>query len=257
MGEIKTAGVGFAYNGVETLRNVSLRIAKGSHTVITGPNGAGKSTLLKIMAGILQPKKGNVQLKGRELSAYPQKEKARLLAYVPSELNIPYNFSVRDMVLIGRAPHLKWWRGYGDYDFKCADKITAALGLTDVAHRPANSLSSGERQKVILAQALAQEPELLLLDEPTAHLDISRQTEVFEILSGLSSKGITVVSVTHDITLAARYCDSVLLLKDGTVYGHGGPAEIISETSLLDVYGIKTAIRKNGQALTIDILGTR
>lgn len=253
---LRAKDLGFSYGGKSVLREVSLRVEKGSFTAITGPNGSGKSTLLQVLAGLLPPQNGTVFLKGRAVGSYSARERAQVAALVPASVQLPFDFTVEETVFMGRAPKLGWWRGGSERDNAVIEAALARLGLRELRGRPVNSLSSGEQQKVFIAQALAQEPEVLFLDEPTSHLDITRQTGVFELLKTLAATGVAVIAVTHDIALAARHCREMVVLNEGSVYAQGRPEQIITEQLMCAVYGMRAQLRQGAGGFSLDILGT-
>ncbi|MFH1619673.1 MAG: ABC transporter ATP-binding protein [bacterium] len=240
---IEVQNLSFTYNGHDVLRQVSFSLEKSRFLGILGPNGSGKSTLLKNISGILPPRSGRVLLKNRPISDYTVKERARTASFLPSETFIPYDFTVLDIVMMGRSPLIKWWQDYAQADKKASLEALELAGVGGLERRSINSLSSGERQRVFLAQALAQEPEILLLDEPTSHLDISHQVDIFALLAKLTAeKGLAVIAVSHDITLTSQYCEKILLLKEGAVSAFGTPAETITAANIKKVYGVDAEI---------------
>ncbi len=256
MGIVRAAKISFSYGSVPLLTAVSLKAEKGAFTAICGPNGSGKSTLLRLLAGQLAPQAGEALLKCMPALSYSPYSRARIAALVPASMQLPFDFTVFETVLMGRAPKLSWWRDYSLRDIETANHSLTRLGILALRNRAVNSLSSGEQQKVFIAQALAQEPEILFLDEPTAHLDITGQAAVFELLKSLSASGMTVIAVTHDIALAAKYCKSIVLLKDGGVYAQGEPARVLTEETIADVYGVRAELRHAKTGILVDILGT-
>jgi len=236
----------FSDSDKNTLSDISFSIEEGSFFGIAGPNGSGKSTLLRILSGILTPSGGAVMMSDRLLTEYNTDKKSRIMAVMPAETFMPYNFSVREITIMGRAPHLKWWQEYSAQDEAIADDTLKNLKLDHLADRPLNSLSSGEKQKVFIAQALCQHPKILLLDEPTSHLDINRQAEIFNLLKTLSvEKAITVAVVSHDINLISQYCSSMILLKEGKTVATGAPSEIINSANMKKVYETDVTIYIN------------
>jgi len=234
------------YNGREVLHGVDLALWPGDFLGIIGPNGSGKSTLIKTLTGVLPVSRGTVRLAGRPLRDYAHRELARLLAVVP-QIHVPaFAFTVREMVEMGRHPYHRGFSGFNAEDQRAVEE---AIALTDVAHlqrRNVDALSSGELQRVTIARALAQRPRILLLDEPTAHLDISHQMEIFELLVRLNrEQGVAVLCVLHDLNLAAEYCDRLLLFSVGRVYATGSAAEVVTEEHLRAVYGTIVRVDAN------------
>ncbi|ROQ93186.1 ABC transporter ATP-binding protein [Desulfosoma caldarium] len=230
--------VSFAYGTIHALRRVSLSVAEGEFFIVAGPNGSGKSTLLKLMAGLERPASGFVELMGRSMALYRRRERARIIAYLPQTVPLDFPFTALEVVLMGRHPHRHLWPLEGPED---TAKAMEAMTRTAVAHlwnRPVTALSGGERQRVFLAQALCQEPRLLLLDEPTAALDPAHQVHLMDLLEELRrERRMTVVMVSHDINLAAMYGDRVLLLKGGRVVCQGTPEEVFTFRTLEETYG--------------------
>lgn len=228
--------VTFAYGANPVLRGVDLSLAAGQFAALLGPNGSGKSTLLRLMLGRLKPASGEVRLLGRPVSAVDGPERARQVGYLPQEVSATYPFTVAEVVVMGRWPHL----AFGLESAHDLDVARACLERTETAHlaeRSFGTLSGGEKQRVLLASVLAQEPRILLLDEPTAALDIHHQHEVMELLAGLADEGLAVCVVTHDLNLAARYCPQIWLLHDGRVAASGAPEAVLRAEVLSQVYG--------------------
>ncbi len=232
-----------AYDGREVLHGLDLAVAGGEFLGVLGPNGSGKSTLLRAITGVLPLTSGEVRLFGRPLRELKRREIARRVGVVPQAGATPFEFTVREVVGMGRSPHIGRLRGERDSDRAA---IEAALERTDtreLADRLISELSGGEAQRVIVARALAQEPELLLLDEPTAFLDLSHQIEVFELLRRLNrDEGMTVLCVSHDVNLASLYCDRLVLLRDGMVADEGRPGDVITPERIKEVYGASVLV---------------
>ena len=226
----------FSYPGRPVLDGVSLALAPGEVLAVLGPNGAGKSTLLRCLAGALTPK-GRVELGGRPLSDIPPTERARLLAFVPQHVPARLPLTVFEAVLMGRRPYLSWRPRPEDLD--AVWEALGMLGLSDLAAREFGEISGGQRQKVSLARALAQQSRLLVMDEPTSSLDLKHQMEVMALLCSLAEEQDTgVVLAVHDLNLAARFASRVLLLHRGRVFADGPPAEMLTEDSIREVYGV-------------------
>lgn len=240
---IRINGIEAGYNSRPILRGVSMDVAPGEWLGILGPNGSGKTTLLRTISGFLSPTRGGVYLEGRPLAQMSRLEAARRLAVASSSSSGAMDFTVGELVLMGRTPHLPRWSAEGPKDWAAVEKALAMTDAFHLAHRPAASLSAGEHQRVLLAAALAQEPAVLLLDEPTAHLDIHHQVEVMHLMERLRrEQGITVVSVLHDLNLAALFCDHVLLLKEGRIHALGAPWHVFTEENIRDVYQCQVQI---------------
>lgn len=226
------------YDARDVLRGVSLQLSAGEFLGVIGPNGSGKSTLIKALTGILPLRQGSVHLAGRPLQAYSSREHARLVAVVPQPSVPVFAFTVREMVEMGRHPHLGRFTSLGETDRRSVDE---AITLTDISHlqqRTVDQLSAGELQRVTIARALAQNPQVLLLDEPTAHLDIGHQMEVFALLVRLSrERHLAVLCISHDLNLAAEYCHRLLLFSEGRIVAEGDPTSVVTEELLRAVYG--------------------
>lgn len=227
--------------GARILHDLNFSIQTGDFIGIIGKNGAGKSTLLKSMRGFLTLDTGEVLLAGRNVREYTQRELARKIAYLQQQVELTFDYTVRDMVMAGRYPYKKWWQRQDGEDERI---IGACMRYTDVlamANRPIRALSGGQRQRVLLAKVLAQQTPVLFLDEPAAGLDLFYQEEIFRFCRELSLRGKTVVMVVHELNLADRYCNRLMLLKGGNILADGNPAEVLTDELLSAGYG--TAIR--------------
>jgi iron complex transport system ATP-binding protein len=220
------------------LRGVSCEVGRGEFLAVIGPNGAGKSTLLRAAAGLLRPKGGRVFLDGRPIESRPRREVARRLALVPQETTLAFPFRALEIVLMGRHPHLGPWQIEGAADRDLARRALERVGLAGFEGRRFHEMSGGERQRLVLARAIAQQAPILLLDEPTAFLDLRHQAAIYDILADLSAAGSAVVVVTHDVNLAGAYCRRALVLRDGRVRASGAPAEVFRRELLEEVYGV-------------------
>lgn len=238
--------VGYRYGPHWALRDVSMKIGAGELVGILGPNGSGKTTLLKIVDRILEPWEGTVSLRGQSVQAYSRTALARELAMVPQENPFQFAFSCLEVVLMGRFAHMGLFQFEGERDMAVALEAMEATHCADLAQRPINGLSGGEKQRVLLARALAQEPGLVLLDEPTSFLDLRFKKEIFELLSSLKKeRGLSLMIVSHDIDLSARYCDRIVLLDKGKVYAEGTPGEVLTARNVKAVYGCPVTVDKN------------
>lgn len=228
----------FAYEkGNDVFADVSGKVCAGAFTGIVGPNGAGKSTLLRVLCGLLRPRAGRVTLDGKHLRAFSGMERARRVAFLPQAVNPAFALTVFEVVCLGRYPHVGALGGLRRKDFDVAERCLAATTTDALRDRDFMTLSAGERQRVLLASILAQEPNLLLLDEPTSSLDIHHQIEIFALLRRLTDGGYGVAVVTHDLNLAARFCDEVLLLsEDHHVLASGKPDCVLTEERLSRAY---------------------
>ena len=234
------------------LRNVSLTIAAGEVLGILGPNGSGKSTLLKILMRILVPQLGTVEWFGQPPDAFSQSDVARHVAFVPQETQQAFPFTISEMVLMGRYPHhdRTWGLGWeSSHDRAVAMQAMRDLDVAHLGTRLITNVSGGERQRAVVARALTQEPEVLLLDEPTAFLDLHHQLDIARIIRRLNrERGLTVVLVSHDLNLASQYCDRLLLLREGEVVAMGTPEDVIVAASLEPVYGCSVLVDRHPQS---------
>jgi iron complex transport system ATP-binding protein len=234
------------YDSVKIVENVSFSVKTGNFLGILGPNGSGKTTLLKSISRILKPKKGTILLEDQDIYALKPVDIAKKLSVVSQGTTIAFSFSALDVVLMGRSPHLSRFASESEKDVEIAKKCMAYTGTLPLADRLITELSGGERQRVIIAKALAQEPQVLLLDEPTTHLDISNQLEIMDILKRLCNENkLLVVGVFHDFNLAAHYCDSLILLKDGKIFDAGKSEKVLTPKNIKSIFGIETLVKEN------------
>jgi iron complex transport system ATP-binding protein len=243
---LEAAGLSFAYGGRTVLVDVSLEVAPGEIVGVIGPNGSGKTTLLRALAGVLVPERGVVRLDGAGLARRPRREVARRLAVVSQDVGVEFPFSAIEVVLMGRAPHLRALALPRARDVAIARAAMATLEVADLEDRPLDRLSGGERQRVLLARALAQEPRVLLLDEPTTHLDLRHQASVCDVVQDLArERGVAVVAVLHDLNLAAMYCHRLVLLAAGRVARAGTPGEVLTAGVLERAYGARVHVGRS------------
>ena len=243
---VKVDDLHFGYDGEEILKGISLTLEKGEVLGVIGPNGSGKSTLLKLISGLIAPWKGDVLIKDRPVASYSRRDIAQIVASVSQEIERDFPFTVREVVAMGRAPYLGRFAIEGKGDRRVID---GALKLTDIDHygeRLPYQLSGGERQRMVIARALAQEPEVLLMDEPTSHLDLKHQVEINRLILGLKKeKRLGVVYVTHDLNIAAECCDKVVMLGKGEIRAEGSPFDVITSDNIEHVYGCPTLVDEN------------
>lgn len=239
---VEIEGLSFGYTGQALLYGVQARIERGEMVGLLGPNGSGKTTLLRLLSGVLRAQQGRIVLDGRELAAWGRRGVAQRVAVVPQELQVPFAFTVEQMVALGRTPYIKLFGTRTSQDLEIARAAMKIAEVDMLAGRVFNELSGGERQRVMVAMALAQQPRLLLLDEPTSHLDIKYQIEVLELVQRLNREtGVTVIAALHDLNLAARYFPRLLLFQRGIV-ADGGPAEVLEPHLLHRVYGVSVQV---------------
>lgn len=236
----------------QVLKNMTLTISSGEILGILGPNGSGKSTFLKVLMRILMPQQGTIELFGQSYDSLTQADISRRVAYVPQETQQAFPFTINEMVLMGRYPHHNrtWGLGWeGPQDRAVAIQAMKDLDVVHLGTRLITDVSGGERQRAVIARALAQEPEVLLLDEPTAFLDLHHQLDIARIVRRLNQeRGLTVILVSHDLNLASQYCDRVLLLKDGEISKMGRPQDVIKKESLEPVYGCEVLVDAHPQS---------
>lgn len=231
------------YDAVPALEGVSLEVAPGEFIGIVGPNGSGKTTLLRAIAGLIGPERGAVLLDGAPVASLTPRQIAARVASVPQRGGDGFGFTVFELVLMGRAPHLAALAPEGRSDLAAAREAMERTRTWHLRHRRADELSGGEHQRVLVARALAQAPRVLLLDEPTAHLDIRHQLEVMSLAAGLNRSGLTVIAALHDLNLAAMFCPHLVLLDRGRVAGSGAPVEILTRERIAAVYGVDVDVR--------------
>ena len=242
MSAISLERVTVTLGGREVVREVTAEIETGDWVALIGPNGAGKTSLLRAVAGLL-PCDGSVSLEGAPLAELGRRERAQRLALVPQEPRTPPWLTVAEYVLMGRTPYLRPLAREGDADHDAAARALSRLDLDELAERTLGTLSGGERQRVVVARALAQEASIVLLDEPTASLDIGHQQQALDLLDALrETEGLTLVAAMHDLTLAAQYADRVLLLDRGRVVADGAPADVLTEEALAQHYGARVRV---------------
>ncbi|HEU4658226.1 MAG TPA: ABC transporter ATP-binding protein [Capillimicrobium sp.] len=231
------------YDGRVVVDGLSLEIPRGLITVVVGANGCGKSTLLRALARLLKPRAGAVLLDGREIDRLPSKEVAKRLGLLPQSPSAPDGMTVEDLVARGRYPHQGLFRQWSERDEAAVEAALAATETTELRARPIDELSGGQRQRVWIAMTLAQETELLLLDEPTTFLDLAHQIDVLELLDGLvAERGRTVVMVLHDINQACRYADHLVAMCGGRIHAAGPPADVVDAAFIRDVFGLEAEV---------------
>jgi len=251
---ISIHNLAFAYDGdhQRVLDGLTMDLPAASITAILGPNGAGKTTLIHILLGLLKPYEGVISVAGKDLALYTRRELSRKIAFVPQSEYTAFDFSVLEYVLMGRAPHIRMLQLPSKEDLNHALEHIDALGLTHLAKRSILELSGGERQLVLIARALAQEPKLLLLDEPTTHLDLSNKGRILATLTELATRGVTVVFTTHDPEAAASTAGYLVLMKEGRILSSGPLDSILTAEGLSEAYGIPVrVVRVDGQPVIL------
>jgi len=225
------------YEKNEILKNISFNIEKGSFFIIIGPNGSGKTTLLKNIAGMEKFSNGNISILEKNLKKYSTRELAKKIAFVPQTVSLDFPFSVFEIVRMGRSPHLGLLGSESDSDIQTIKKAMKFTDIEHLAKRKIHQLSGGECQRTSIARAICQEPQIMLLDEPTAALDIGHQTKIMDLMEKLKKEqGMTIIMISHDVNLAALYADNILVLKDGEVISQGNPKDVITYETLEIAY---------------------
>ncbi|MFA5271410.1 MAG: ABC transporter ATP-binding protein [Candidatus Omnitrophota bacterium] len=243
---LKTQSVYGGYTKEPVIKGVSLQIEQGDFLGILGPNGGGKSTLLRLMSRALSPTQGSVILSGKDISKINSKAVAKKIAFIPQLTLINFSFTVWEIVLMGRIPHLSGVKPEGKRDFAVCEEALLSTDTVHLKNRKIDTLSAGECQRVIIAKALAQEPMLLFLDEPTSHLDIGHQVKILDLLADLNRKNnLTVVMVLHDLNLASEYCKKIVFLSNGEVFKEGSPQEVLTYQNIESLYNTVVVVNKN------------
>ncbi|MFP6663707.1 MAG: heme ABC transporter ATP-binding protein [Deltaproteobacteria bacterium] len=255
--KLEAQEISVLYGARRAIDGVSCALLPGELLGIIGPNGSGKSTLVRALAGVLQPDTGTVLLDGRPLADLGRRERARRIALVPQETRLSFPLSVRELVLLGRTPHTGRFGWEGAADFAIAERAMQRMDLAGLAGRPVAELSGGERQRVVLARAFAQEPRVLLLDEPTSFLDLRHTVILLDLVRDLCrEEGVALGIVLHDLNLAAMYCDRLLLLSEGKCHAEGAPGDVLRYDDLCEVYGTELYVAPNdvtGQTVVLPL----
>ena len=240
---LRVRDVHFAYGATPIIRGLDLEVEGGEMVAVVGPNGSGKSTLLKVISGFLKPDAGDLTWSGRDMPSLSPRERAQLVAVVPQSPHLPESFTALELALMGRTPYLGFLRGETKRDLAIVQEAMELTGIWEMADRTVGELSGGERQRVLIARALAQQAPLLLLDEPTASLDIGYQMAVLDTLRAAQSRrGRAIIVAIHDLTLAAQYCSRVALMKDGVFSAQGSPREVLTGENVFEGYGVRVSI---------------
>lgn len=234
---LSAENISFAYAGVPTLTEIDLALDGGALRALLGPNGSGKTTLLKILTGILPPARGAVKYEGVDIKTLSRREIARRVALVPQELNLQFAFTVRQMVMLGRTPHTSALGGPSKNDREIVERVMEMTETVEMRDRVITELSGGEQQRVVIAMALAQEPRVLLLDEPTVHLDINHQVEILDLVRKLNrERGLTVLATMHDLNLASLYFNDLVLLERGHIAAQGAPPDVLTAERIRAIF---------------------
>ena len=254
MVKLRIMGVEFSYGSEAVLKGVSIEIPQGEMLSIIGPNGAGKTTLLRCINRILKPRRGVIMINGQSIEGMSRREIAKRMGYVPQSTHQVFPNTVFDVILMGRRPHFAW--KCNEKDIEKVLETLKMLGIENLAMRDITELSGGQQQKVFIARALAQEPEILLLDEPTSNLDIKHQLEVMNIIKSITNeRGITAIMAIHDLNLASRYADRVIMMHEGRIFAVGSPEEVLTPKNIREVYGVEAEVLcgKDGKPLILPL----
>lgn len=252
---VRARHVSVGIDGTDILTDLSFHIESGRLVGLLGPNGSGKTTLLRCISGLV-PAEGSLDVLGRAVNTWRPRELARRLAFVRQAVSLSFDFTVSELVLLGRSPHKRWLQDYADEDFSRMKRALDRVDLSGFYDRSVHTLSGGELQRVFLAQALIQEADVLLLDEPTAHLDVHYQFEFMEVVRELVSRGRTVVAVFHDLEIAARYADALIILDRGRIAAEGLPGDVLTTDLIAEVFRMQACLRTSSDGmLRIEYLG--
>jgi iron complex transport system ATP-binding protein len=244
-------GLAFAYDDRPVFEGVDIRLEAGELVALVGPNGAGKSTLLHVLLGLLAPKSGSVTLAGQPIHGLSRSAIARKIAFLPQETRSDFAFTVRELVAMGRMPHLGRFRPEGPADVEAIERALERTATKAFSDRLVSELSGGERQRVVLARAIAQSTDVLLLDEPTSSLDVAHQLEVIELIRALVSSGKAAAIALHDLTLAARFADRVVVLAGGRIVAEGPPGAVITEALLEEHFRIRARVDRTEEGVIV------
>lgn len=239
---LQVENLSYSYGMDGAVDNVSLHVGKGEFVGLIGPNGSGKSTVLKNVYRALKPDSGVIKLDGEDLHTMSYKKSALKMAVVGQEHDIPFDFSVEEIVAMGRSPHKRLFDIDNDDDKYMVHHALEHLGMQNMAKRSYQNLSGGEKQRVIIARAIAQESDFLIMDEPTNHLDVSYQMQIFDFIERLD---VTVLSAIHDLNMAALYCDRIYVMKKGRIVLEGTPEEVFTPKNIYEVYGVRSSVSKH------------
>jgi iron complex transport system ATP-binding protein len=241
--ELEMRNVSLGYSHRPVMENVTLKASPGEMVGLIGPNGSGKSTIIKALSHLIPPQSGQVLVAGQDIKGIPRRELACLVGVVPQLPLLPSSFTAFEIVLMGRNPHLKLFQAESKHDWDLTRQAMRKTGTEKLANRYVNELSGGEIQCLLISRVLVQETEAILLDEPTANLDIGRQAEVLDLIKNLCrEKNLTVLAAIHDLNLAAQYCDRLILIHEGRIHSQGKPAEVITDKNIKRVYGAENCV---------------
>ncbi len=234
------------YDKIDIIKDISFKVEEGEFLCIIGPNGSGKSTLLKSLTKLLKPSKGSILFEGKDIYSFTTIEFSRRAAFVPPDISVSFSFRVEEIVSMGRNPYMNRFASLNDSDKKSIHEAMELTGIVSLKDRFIDELSTGETQRVIIAQAIAQETDVIFLDEPTSHLDIGHQTEIFDLLKKLQKeKGRTIILVSHDLNMASEYSDNLILMANGMLHSIGLPMDVLNYKAIEEVYNAVVVVRDN------------
>ncbi|MBW6516835.1 MAG: ABC transporter ATP-binding protein [Candidatus Cloacimonetes bacterium] len=243
---IKLQNVSTGYYKQKVIENLTLTFRKGEFCSILGPNGAGKSTLLKAIIGFLPLSQGDIYIKDKNLNSWQRKELAKVISVIPQEITYQFDYTVTELVLMGRYPYRNFWQTYSAADRREVDAVLDELHLFPLRYKPYSQLSGGEKQRVNIARALVQKTEIILLDEALVHLDINHQLDIIKLLADINRHhNKLIVLISHNINLSSDYCDRIMILKDGQLFSEGTPQDVITVENLKRVYNTELQIFEN------------
>lgn len=248
--KLQAEGLRYSYGDKLAVDNLSFSVEDGEFVGLIGPNGSGKSTALKMIYRALRPQAGRVLLDGRDLLKMPYRQSAQLMAAVSQENEVPFQFTVEEIAAMGRSPHKRLFEADSPEDKAIVVWALAQLGLTDLAQRNYAQISGGEKQRTVIARALAQQCPFLVLDEPANHLDIGYQMQIFSLVKGL---GCSALSAVHDLNMAALFCDRIYILKDGRLVCQGSPEETLTPENIWDIYGVRSVVSRQPETGKLSI----
>ena len=236
-------GVSFAYAGVPAVDDISLSLLPGRFYGIVGPNGSGKTTLLDLLTGLKHPGSGSIRFRDKPLQSYSRRELARQLALVPQEFDTGFGFTVEEIVLMGRHPHIDRFAAPSNKDWEAVDRAMVGIGISELRHRYTDTLSGGQKQRTVVARALAQDTPVLLFDEATSSLDVKYTMQIFNLARHLVRKeSRTVIAVMHNLNLAAAYCDHLIFIKEGRLQQQGPTVETMTAATIAEVFGVQAQV---------------
>ncbi|MDR1695686.1 MAG: ABC transporter ATP-binding protein [Endomicrobium sp.] len=243
---IEIGNISAGYRRIEILKNIGLGISRGSFAGIIGRNGAGKSTLLKVICGLLKPFSGNVVLNGKDISAHSKKDLSLEIAFMPQNIDTSMPFGVEDFIMFGRYPHMNAFKIPSKKDYEAVEEVMETAGIKDLRKRNVCELSGGEKQRVLIAQTIAQGTEILVFDEPSSHLDIGSQSDILRLLKLLNEKhNKTIIVTLHDLNAAGEFCDTLFLMDKGKIKNTGSPQEVLNYKDIEEVYKTTVIVKNN------------